>query len=92
MSNTSNPQLEKILRNLHEQITGQDGAIRQKDMSSYTTLMAHYRKVPDSIMQYVFAEFQRTTSLNIRTNIPHKTPEQMRDYLAKIHTCLGSSL
>jgi hypothetical protein len=81
------------LQCLHRQLEERDGAIRQKHLSEYVTLMDYYSKVPDSSMSYVFAEFQNgLRGVEIHTDIPHETPEQMRKYMAKVHHCLGDKL
>jgi len=85
--------LNERLQEFHRQIEERDGAIRQKHLGEYITLMAQYREIPDSAIPYVFAEFQRgLRNVEIHTNIPYGTPEEKRKYMAKIHHCLDDTL
>ena len=56
--------------------------------------MKTYLEIPDVAMPFVLQEFQRTlddSGYRLETDIPHQTPQEMRDCLAKMHGCWGKS-
>lgn len=60
---------------------------RRQHLRLYDRLLQEYKDVPDEAMPHVFAEFQRSFGTRFHCcSIPHETPEEMRDYLAKVRS------
>jgi hypothetical protein len=81
---TLDKQLEELYIKINE-------APRKEDARVYASLLEEYKSVSDESMPYVFAEFQRALGKKVRFDAPHETPQEMRVYLAHVHSVLRRS-
>jgi hypothetical protein len=84
-----NNDITKVVRAI-EQNLHLRGNKRQNEIAvRFYDLIREYHKTQDLSMPYVFAEFKRGLGRRINeTSIPHKTPDEMRYYLAVAHIAI----